>query len=249
LRKTFSQKAARAQDLATLGSVKELYGVSPGFRRLVASVVAVLGAATLAFLLSLLRQPIGFLALPLAMTALQFTLAPTMRALGFYVYYSPMLKVTLRTATRWELHGGTLFDYVMTLRWSERGVSAARRVMVLYLEGLLEIARGVESGRVPWAVEIAGASYFFNETTARCLGFELQPASWRLRLNLAANFLDLFLQYSFTRGRFAIPKIWDIRQAVVRAGDLSARRSSIETALATLRRRRVPKPPAVAACA
>jgi hypothetical protein len=229
--------------------VKDLYRVSPVFRRLVASVVALLGATIMALLVSLLRQPVGFLALPLTMTALQFTLAPTMRALGLYLYYSPMLKVTLRTAHRWELHGGTLFDYVMTLRWSERGAPAARRVMVLYLEGLLEIARGVEAGRIPWTVEIAGASYFFSDARARSLGFELKPASWRLRLNLVANFLDLFLQYSFTHGRLAIPRIWNIRQAVVRAADLWARRGSIESALATLRRRPMPKSPAVAACA
>jgi len=184
----------------------------------------------------LLRFPAAVVAIPLLLSTYQLSITPAFRLLGIYRYHSPMLKVTIRTSRIYEIHGGTNFDYLLHLRWSERGPAAARKVMILYLEGLLDIARKVAQGTLPRSVTIAATSYFFRDQSAERLGFTILEPSLRLRLNLVANLLDLILMYSFTRGRLAFPQIWRVRQAVIRGEQLLAHQSSIETMIRTLQR-------------
>ncbi len=73
--------------------------------------------------------------------------------------------------------------------------------------------------------------------SARRLGFEIRPAGFRLRFNLLLNALDLWLTYSFTRGRLALPDILDVKQAVIRGDELVRRRGQISRLCAMLSRR------------
>lgn len=183
-----------------------------------------------------LRFPAALAAIPLLLSTYQLSITPLFRLLGIYRYHSPMLKVTIRTSHVYEIHGGTNFDYLLHLRWSERGPVAARKVMILYLEGLLDIARQVAQGRLSRSITITATSYFFRDESAERLGFTILEPSLRLRLNLMANLLDLILMYSFTRGRLAFPQIWRVRQAVIRGECLVARQGSIEAMIRTLQR-------------
>lgn len=171
--------------------------------------------------------PLGLLAYPLALSILQFSVTPFLRLCGFYRYHSPMLKATLRSSRTYELHGGTSFDYVWLFRWSERGPAAARRILVYYLEGLLDLARLAQRGALPPGVEVTGTSYFFGERSVRRLGFRLEPPGLRLQLVLLVYYLDLFILYSFSRGRLAFPNVLKVKRASIRAGDLAARSGDI----------------------
>jgi hypothetical protein len=181
--------------------------------------------------------PAAFVTWPVAVSLWQLSVTPFCRATGIYLYHSPMLKVTFRTSRTYEVHGGTSWDWLGLFQFRDRGARAARQVMVWYLEGLLDIAARIERGELPPSVEITGTSWFFRADTARRLGFELRPAGLRLRLNLLLNAFDLWLTYSFTRGRLALPGLLDVKQAVIRGDELVRRRGQISRLCETLGRR------------
>ncbi|HYN44290.1 MAG TPA: hypothetical protein VE129_21115 [Thermoanaerobaculia bacterium] len=180
----------------------------------------------------------GSLALwPVAVSVWQLSVTPFCRATGIYRYHSPMLKATVRTSRTYEVHGGTSWDWLGLFRFRDRGARAARQVMVWYLEGFLDVAARIERGEIPGSVEITGTSYFFRSDTARRLGFEIRPAGLRLRFNLLLNALDLWLTYSFTRGRLALPDLFEVKQAVIRGDELVRRKGEISRLCAALDRR------------
>jgi hypothetical protein len=216
--------------------MKRLYLRSRSVQWIVAAGLFFGGIGLIVKTILFLGFPLSLAAVPLLLSTYQLSITPAFRLLGVYRYHSPMLKVTLRTSRVYEIHGGTNFDYLLHLRWSERGTVAARKVMVLYLEGLLDIARHVAQGKLPRSVTITATSYFFRDESAERLGFTILPPSLRLRLNLIANLLDLILMYSFTRGRLAFPQIWRVRQAVIRGERLLAGQGSIEAMIRTLKR-------------
>ncbi len=193
----------------------------------VATLLGILGVSAAALVLAVPGLPGAFLTWPLAVSLWQLSVTPFCRATGIYLYHSPMLKATLRNSRVWEIHGGTTWDWIVLFRFRDRGAPSARRVMAWYLEGLLDIARRVEAGEVPPTVLVTGTSYFFSAGTARKLGFEIRRAGPRLRLNLLLNGLDLWLTYSFTRGRLALPDLLDVKQAVIRGGELVRRKNQL----------------------
>jgi hypothetical protein len=206
--------------------------------------MTVMRSAALAFagtvaalaLLFVFPVPVSFLVFPVALSVFQFCATPFLRNSGLYRYHSEMLKATVRTDRTWEIHGGTSWDYVRLFRLSESGAVATRRLLRSYLEGLLDIARLVESGAIPPETTVTGTSYFFSEKSARRLGFRLEPAGPRLRAVLVLYYLDLVLLYSFARGRIAFPNVLKARRAAIRAADLAAKRRAIEVLIARLRR-------------
>lgn len=212
--------------------------VGPGVLPLrVAFPVALFGVGTALLVLLAPGFPGALLTWPFAITLWQLSVTPFCRVTGIYLYHSPMLKATFRSARAWEVHGGTIWDWLVLFRFRDRGAAAARRVMVWYLEGFLDIAARVERGEIPESVEVTGTSWFFREETARRLGFEIRPAGFRLRFNLFLNALDLWLTYSFTRGRIALPDLLAVKQAVIRGDELLRRRPQLARLCATLGRR------------
>ncbi len=198
--------------------------------------LAVLGSAGACALLCGIPAPASLFAFPVALSLFQFCVTPLLTNAGLYRYHSEMLKATLRNERTWEIHGGTSWDYVRLFRLSESGAVATRRLLRFYLEGLLDIARLVESGVISPGTTITGTSYFFSEKSARRLGFRLEPAGPRLRAVLVLYYLDLVLLSSFARGRIAFPNVLKARRAAIRAADLAARRPEIEALIARLDR-------------
>ena len=202
-----------------------------------ATLVALAGVSAAVFVLVAPGLPGSFASWPVAVSLWQLSVTPFCRATGIYRYHSPMLKATFRTTRTYEVHGGTSWDWLGLFRFRDRGARAARQVMVWYLEGFLDVAARIERGELPPSIEITGTSWFFRPGTARRLGFEIRPAGFRLRFNLLLNALDLWLTYSFTRGRLALPDILDVKKAVIRGDELVRRRGQISRLCATLSRR------------
>jgi hypothetical protein len=228
--------------------VKELYLSSRPIQALVAFVFAFAGAAILVSVTSVAHPMLLLIGLPILLSIAQISVTPALRLLGLHRYHSTMLKATLRTPQYYELHGGAVFDYLLTVGRELFGPIAARRVMVSYLEGLLEIADEVERGSLPGGMEITGTSYFFRGTTLERLGFTIRQADWGLRLNLWLHLLDVAALYSLSKGRPALPRLDRIKTAVIRGDALVRHRPDIIALLETLRprRRREPPPRAVA---
>jgi hypothetical protein len=215
--------------------MRNLYLRSRGAQWAVAVALIAAGAVAIRAALIGVRGPLSLVLAPLLFPLAQISVAPLFRLVGVYRYHSAMLKVTIRTTRVYEIHGGTPFDYVLHLRWRDRGAPAARHILISYLEGLLDIADCVARGELPASIRITGTSYFFREASAARLGFALEKPTLRLRANLLLHLLDLTLLYSFARGRWALPPVWRTRNAVISGAGLLERRSSIESMIRLLR--------------
>lgn len=188
-----------------------------------------LGPAGIVFLL-----PAYILILLASLPWIQLATTPVMRLAGVYRYYSPMLLVENPRPTGFHVHGGTNLDYLLHLRWSDRGPAAARKTLRHYLRGLLAIADEVARGELPTDLPIVATSYVFSETTARRLGFTVEPVPRGERLGLWMNYPNLLLKHSFAQGRPALPDLSRVRRATITGGRLAERRDSLRALLARL---------------
>src|SRR5262252_926888 len=142
--------------------MRRLWRGSRSQRWIVAIAFLTGSAAAIVTIIGALGFPTSLALLPVLLSLYQLGIAPAARLAGLYRYHSPMLKATIRTHRFYEVHGGTSFDYLMQLRWKDRGCVAARQVMIQYLEGFLDIARCVEAGEIGESTLISGTSYFFR---------------------------------------------------------------------------------------
>ncbi len=100
--------------------------------------------------------------------------------------------------------------------------------MMYHLEGLLKLIQLIEDNRIPVSVNIIGTSYFFNDRTLTNLGFQLEKATLFYRINLFINFIDLLWMYSLSKGKLAIPSVWDAKKASIKGDILLLQKSKLE---------------------
>ena len=158
----------------------------------------------------------------------QFSTTPFFKLTGIYTYYSPMLIGYMANDVKIDLHSGGSFDYLFVMRKYKAGVEVKNILLVYHLEGLLNIIGQMENNTIPTTVTISGTSYFFNERTLNKFGFELKKPSLFYRINLFVNCIDLIWMYSFSQGRFSIPKIWNAREASISGSKLMESKDVIE---------------------
>lgn len=149
----------------------------------------------------------------------QFLTTPMNRKTGVFKYYSPMLLVYNANEKTYDLHNGTSFDYLFVMKWSDRGIKAKRKLLAYYMEGFLKIIEEIESGEIPGSVKIIGTSYFFSESTAKRLGFELAKPTAFYIFNIYLNYLDLLWMYSFSNGKLTFPSVKNIKKVEISVAD------------------------------
>jgi hypothetical protein len=185
--------------------------------------------------------PWSLLLLFLIVPAAQIALTPLWRHAGVYRYHSPALFVVSRAPDEVEMHGGTAYDYLMRMRWGDRGAPARRILLGHYLDGLLGIIGEVERGRIPAGARITGTSYFFSDRTAERLGFTLHRPRRAEVLHALLDVVSLAAMYSYVRGRPAVPRVWRMKRASITAADLVRRKQVVQALRAGLTRsRRLP---------
>lgn len=175
----------------------------------------------------------AILLLPLIPVLESFLLTPAYALAGRFTYYSPLLLAT-KSAQGLDLHVGTLYDYIIQLRWSERGFPAERHAMRLILQGLLSICDAVAEGRLSAQNEITATSYFFSDRSVEKLGFTVKKGSFEVKLNLWLVYLSLVLRLSLIKGRWCLPDLKRIRCIHTTAGELLQQRPQIAKMLAHL---------------
>jgi hypothetical protein len=173
-------------------------------------------------------QPFFYAAFILYVPVSQFLFTPIFRLTGGYTYYSPMLLGYMANEKQIDLHSGTSFDHLFVLRKFKSGIPLRNRIMMYHLEGLLNIIALIENKRIPASVNIIGTSYFFKERTLNNLGFQTEEATLFYRLNLFINFIDLFWMYSLSKGKIAIPTVWDAKKATIIGETLMTQKIKLE---------------------
>lgn len=167
-----------------------------------------------------LKNLLYFLLFPLIMPIFQFGFTPLFRLIGLYKYLSPMLLVYAPSQKKYDLHNGTSFDYLFVMKGIEPGRAFQNVMLCYYLEGLLQIIQELEAGDIPPEIEISGTSYFFSESTAKRLGFELVPINSFLKFNLYMNFIDLTWMYSLAKGRWTVPNFKEVKSVKTTGAEL-----------------------------
>lgn len=175
--------------------------------------------------ISVLYYLVFFLALPVII----FLSTPFTRVAGIYKYHSPLFLTFGETDKRFEIHSGPSIDYLLHLRGIEPGREMQRTVLAFYLQGILHIAMKIEQGEVPpEEVEIVGTSYFFSNRSVERMGFEVGPAGWVHRINLAVNFVELTFLNSLSAGKFQVPNLLKVKRASMTGKRLLEHREYIE---------------------
>ena len=173
-------------------------------------------------------HPLFYTAFILYIPVGQFLFTPIYKLTGGYTYYSPMLLGYMANDKQIDLHSGTSFDHLFVLRNVKSGTTLRNRIMRYHLEGLLNIIQLMEAKRIPSSVNIMGTSYFFNDRTLTNLGFQLEKATLFYRINLLINFIDLLWMYSLSKGKLAIPAVWDAKKASIKGELLLLQKPKLE---------------------
>lgn len=180
----------------------------------------------LTFQFAILKTPIFLFLLPFVYPLAVFSITPFLKLIGYLHYYSPMLLATI-DKNKIELHHGTSFDYLFVMKFSDFGFKAKKKLLIYYLEGLLNLIEEIESGTVSKGINIEGASYFFSKNTASKLGFKLMKPKIHQRLWIIINFLDLFWMYSYSKGTISIPNIFNVNRALTNGENLCNQKNKI----------------------
>jgi len=172
--------------------------------------------------------PYGLLLLPLIAPILNLVTVPLMRLVGFYKYFYPYVISTVQTDEKYDLHNVFTFDYLVNFKWEDRGKKAQKILLGHYFKALLTIIERIENKELSPNVIITGNSYFFSDRTADKLGFTVTEGSWFWVMNSAFQFIELTYLYSFSQGKWAMPKFWKVKQAQIVGSDLVLKKERIE---------------------
>jgi hypothetical protein len=173
-------------------------------------------------------QPLIYLIFVIYIPVGQFSSTPFFKLIGIYRYYSPLLLGYMANDRQIDLHSGGSFDYLIVMRKYKAGIEMRNRLLMFHIEGLLNLIQLIENKSIPDTVNIVGTSYFFNDRTLRKMGFEIVNPSLFYRLNLFANFIDIFWMYSLSKGKFSIPKLWNAKKASIMGTQLIENKNQIE---------------------
>ena len=182
-------------------------------------------------------QPLFYLLFLIYVPIVQFAATPFFTLVAIYKYYSPMLLGYMANDNQIDLHSGGSFDYLFVMRKYKSGIEMRNRLLIFHLEGLIYIIRQIENNSISEKVNIVGTSYFFNNRTLYKMGFEVENPSLFYRLNLIANFIDLFWMYSLSQRKLSIPKIWNTKNAKISGAKLIESKKIIEELYEKLKRK------------
>lgn len=179
-------------------------------------------------ILPILTKSYALFLLPILAPFLNLVSVPFFRLIGYYKYLNPYVISTVQTNKKYDLHNIFTFDYLVNFKWSDRGKRAQKILLGNYLKALITIIERIENNQLSPKVKIVGHSYFFNERTAKKLGFTISQASLFWKLNSILQFIELTYLYSFSQGKLVIPKFWKVKKAEIIGSDLVTKKELLE---------------------
>lgn len=172
--------------------------------------------------------PQNYIVFLLGIPFVQYLFAPLFRVIKFYKYLTPMVLAIVYSKKNIEIHNGLTIDYLMNMKWEDRGPRAQKILWLNYFQAFLKLIEMVEDGIIPPDADIKGHSYFFNDRTAERFGFTVEPAKSFWKWNSVLNGLEITLLYSYSQGKFAIPKLTDVKTAATTGEKLASKKELIQ---------------------
>lgn len=182
----------------------------------------------MAIMMPVIGSPYFLLILPIAAPILNFITVPFFRLIGYYKYLNPYVLSTVQTNESYDLHNVFSFDYIVNFKWADRGKKVQKTLLSHYFKALLTIIQRIENKELPPSVKIVGHSYFFSDRTAERLGFTISKANIFWIINSALQFIELSYLYSFSQGKWAVPKFWKVKRAEIVGSDLVLQKEVLE---------------------
>jgi len=220
----FLKKEAKKRKQVIFYSIMNFYRLPILLQWIVAIILLLAGFYVLSGIDALWKIPLVFIALPL----LQFCCTPLFRLLDIYKTLSPSVYTIFPNSKKYELHNITTFDYLQTFNWSDRGKVAQRQLLLNYGKAFLYLIEQIEAQKIPESVFIVGHSYFFSERTTEKLGFQIFPSDTITTLCSCLNAIELIGLYSFSQGKWAIPRFWRVKAIVISGEELCLRKEFIQ---------------------
>jgi hypothetical protein len=179
-------------------------------------------------MIPIMSSSYGLLVIPILAPFLNFATVPLFRLTGYFKYLNPYVISTVQNDKQYDLHNVFTFDYFVNFTWADRGKYAQRTLLGHYFKALLEIIERIENKQLSPDVKIVGHSYFFNDRTAEKLGFTISNASAFWKFNSVIQFVELTYLYSFSQGKWAIPKFWKVKRAEITGSELLRKKEMLE---------------------
>ena len=223
--------------LTLFKNIKKIYRQPKIIQWIIAISLSACSAYLVYFVFDVIYLPIVLFLLPLLKPIGHFLVVPLLRLSGVLNYYSPMLIGVWSGEKSLNLHNGSSFDYLVNMRWKQKGQIAKRRMLRYYLKGFLKIIEDIENKKLPREVEVSGTSYFFSERSAMRMGFKLiQPNTiWKFLFFL--DYVNLFMMYSYSCGKLRCPKVTKLKKAVITGEKLLQAKEKIITLLNLINRK------------
>ena len=129
---------------------------------------------------------------------------------GKFIYYSPLFITEEERNNRVIVHGGTLFDYVYTIKPEMQKRKRTEFVLYGYIKGLINFISEHENQNKD-NLKIRGTSYIINRRTARRFGLQPVQKDFIQIVLLLFNYIPITLSYSFLKQKFLLPKMSDVQ--------------------------------------
>lgn len=198
----------------------------PKFMQWIIAILLMLGG--FAMMYPILTLPYGLLLLPIIAPILNFISVPFFRLIGYFKYLNPYVLSTIQNDKNYDLHNIFTFDYFVNFKWSDRGIKSQKILLGHYFKALLTIIERIERGELSPEVKIVGHSYFFSDRTANKLGFTVSKGPLFWVINSSLQFIELSYLYSFSQGKWAIPKFWKVKRAEIVGSELVKKKVLLE---------------------
>jgi hypothetical protein len=201
--------------------MKRFYDLPRFTQWIFAIVLLVIGTA---LCIPLLIKPYGLFVVPILAPFLNLITVPFLRLIGYYKYLNPFVISTVQSDKHYDLHNIFTFDYLVNFKWADRGRYAQKTLLGHYFKALITIIERIENQQLSLEVKIVGHSYFFNDRTAEKFGFTITDAPFFWKINSVLQFIELSYLYSFSQGRWTMPKFWNVKRAEITGKELVSKK-------------------------
>lgn len=223
--------------LSMLKNIKRFYRQPKPAQWFAAIILSSVCALFIFYLIDSIYLPLLILVIPVAKPIGHFLVVPLLRLSGILKYYSPMLIGIRPNSDVLEIHNGSSFDYLINMRWKQRGQKAKKKMMTYYLRGFLKIIDEIEKKKLPENVTLTGTSYFFSDKSVKKIGFSEIKVGLVRKLLFFLDYINLCLMYSYSNGRLTFPSVLKLKKVEISGKKLRQSKEKIISLLYLINRK------------